>query len=178
MSSWRRLAVAALLTVAGCGGGHESDAGSELSATSPAATVAEQPGQPQGFSLRAAKVTAADGEVCEVCVWLADSGAERSRGLMGVTDLGPAQAMAFLYPRPTTTSFWMLNTPLPLSIAFFDADGAFLDSFDMEPCGGLVCPSYATAPDFTVALEAPQGTLPDLLIAPGSTLTLLDLPCA
>ena len=46
--------------------------------------------QPQGFTTIMARVTAADGEVCEVCLWLADTAEERGRGLMGVTDLGPA----------------------------------------------------------------------------------------
>lgn len=177
MSMRRGLAVVAgaLALLGACGDDAESSAEpAPVSTTTPSTAGV----QPTGFARIAARVTAADGEVCELCVWLADTAELRSRGLMGVTDLRPAQAMAFVYPAPTTSSFWMKNTPLPLSIAFFDPDGAFLDSFDMEPCGGLVCPSYATAPDFTVALEAPQGTLPDLLIAPGSTLTLLDLPCA
>ncbi|HWL43056.1 MAG TPA: DUF192 domain-containing protein [Ilumatobacter sp.] len=132
---------------------------------------------PQGFERVAARVTAADGEVCELCVWLADTPDLRSRGLMEVTSMGPAEAMAFVYPGPTTSSFWMKHTVLALSIAFFDADGVFLDSFDMEPCTTPTCPSYPTATGFTVAVEVPQSTLPDFLLVEGSTLHLLDLPC-
>lgn len=132
---------------------------------------------PEGFARTAARVTAADGEVCDVCVWLADTPQRRARGLMHVTDLGDADAMAFVYPRPTTAAFWMKNTVLPLSIAFYAADGAYLDAFDMEPCAADPCPSYPTAAAFSVAIEVPRGRLPDLLMTPDSTLELLGVPC-
>jgi uncharacterized membrane protein (UPF0127 family) len=144
---------------------------SPAASTTPAVT-------PEGFDLVQARVTAADGEVCELCVWLADQPDLRRRGLMGVTDLGDGAAMAFVYPRPTTTSFWMRDTLLALSIAFFDAEGAFLDSFDMEPCTTSTCPSYPTPVQFTVAVEVTQGGLAELLMVPGSSLELLGLACA
>ena len=124
-----------------------------------------------------ARTTLADGTVCEFCVWLADTPARRSRGLMFVTDLGEADAMAFRYPRPRTGTFWMKNTVLPLSIAFFAPDGRFLSSFDMEPCRADPCPNYRTADDFQVAVEVPQGDLAEFGLVEGSTLQLLDLPC-
>ncbi len=132
---------------------------------------------PQGFQSIAATATAADGTVCEMCLWLADDADLRARGLMFVTDLGGAQGMLFRYPGPTTGSFWMKNTVMPLSIAFFGADGQFLDSFDMQPCTADPCPSYPTPDDFVMAIEAPQGELGSLAIGPGSTLHVGDLPC-
>ena len=133
--------------------------------------------EPDGFEAVAATVTTADGEVCELCLWLAASQRDRSRGLMGVTDLGRGDGMAFVYDGPNTGSFWMKNTLLPLSIAFFGEDGTFLDAFDMEPCAADPCPLYPTAPDFLVAIEVVEGDLPDLGIAEGSVLRLTDLPC-
>ena len=137
--------------------------------------------RPEGFERVSATITAADGTVCEVCLWLAETGDQRSRGLMGVTDVGTsdgtAEGMAFVYPRPHTGTFWMKNTLLPLSIAFFAESGEYLSSFDMEPCTAEPCPTYPTAPDFTVAIEVPQGDLPSLAIAEGSILDLSDLPC-
>ena len=132
---------------------------------------------PEGFESIAATATAADGTVCEMCLWLADDADLRARGLMFVTDLGGAQGMLFRYPGPTTGSFWMKNTVMPLSIAFFGADGQFLDSFDMQPCTADPCPSYPTPDDFVMAIEAPQGELGSLAIGPGSTLHVGDLPC-
>ncbi len=132
---------------------------------------------PVGFDSTMARVTGSDGTVCDICVWLADSTSKRALGLMNVTDLGGADAMAFVYPEAHTGSFWMKNTVMPLSIAFFAPDGGFLQAFDMEPCVADPCLSYATPPDFLIALEVPQGELPAFDIEPGSTFELLDLPC-
>ena len=41
---------------------------------------------PEGFEQVAATITAADGTVCELCLWLAATGEQRSQGLMFVTD--------------------------------------------------------------------------------------------
>lgn len=142
---------------------------------------------PTGFESVRATVTESDGTMCELCLWLADTGERRSQGLMFVTDLGIAEAvpggadvdgMAFVYPRPHSGSFWMKNTVLPLSIAFFGPGGEFVDEFDMEPCTEDPCPTYPTPADFLIAVEVPQGDLPALGIAPGSVLELSDLPCA
>lgn len=132
---------------------------------------------PDGFERVAATVTTEAGETCELCLWLADTASLRARGLMGVTDLGDADGMAFLYPEPHTGSFWMKDTVLPLSIAFFAADGSYLDDFDMEPCVTDRCASYPTSPDFIVAIETTRGGLDPLGIGPGSTLRLSELPC-
>ena len=72
----------------------------------------------------------------------------------------------------------MRNTVMPLSIVFFGADGALLDAFDMEPCVAEPCPSYPTPADFVVAIEVPQGGLPDLEIRAGSMLELLAEGCS
>lgn len=132
---------------------------------------------PEGFATSQVVVTESDGTTCELCVWVADTSRLRRRGLMFVTDLGPADAMVFRYPDPHTGTFWMENTPLPLSIAFFAPDGSFLDSFDMEPCPDSSCPRYGTPRDFLVAVEVPQGELADFGLVPGSSLAVLDVPC-
>ena len=157
-------------------------------ATTPAATtpatgasstgdVPTGPVTPDGFDLVQATVTTADGEVCDLCLWLADSARRRSQGLMGVTDLGQGDGMAFVYGSPHTGNFWMKNTPMPLSIAFFDPEGVYLDGFEMEPCDADPCPLYPTPSDFLVAIETGQGDLGSLGISEGSRLTLTELPC-
>jgi uncharacterized protein len=135
------------------------------------------PGTPVGFGTIAGRVLAADGTVCEVCLWRAADPSERRRGLMEVTDLGRADGMAFVYPEPTTTRFTMQSTLLALSIAFFDAHGDLIDAFDMEPCRDDPCPSYPTPEGFSVAVEVPRGGLADLGIGPGSRLELIDEAC-
>lgn len=133
--------------------------------------------QPDGFTTITARITDADGEVCEVCVWLADTAEERGRGLMGVTDLGAAEAMVFRFDEPVTNSFFMLNTPTPLSIAWFAPSGEYAASTDMEPClevpdGG--CPLYSPGVQYELALEVFQGDLGDLGVRPGARLELVD----
>jgi len=132
---------------------------------------------PQGFATTQALVTKADGTTCELCLWVADTAELRSQGLMFVTDVGSADGMAFLYPNPHTGRFWMRNTVLPLSIAFFASDGVFMGDFDMEPCTTDPCPRYTTPRDFLVAVEVPQGDLDAAGLVTGSRLELLDIPC-
>jgi uncharacterized membrane protein (UPF0127 family) len=67
---------------------------------------------------------------------------------------------------------------MPLSISFFGTDGDHLDAFDMEPCLAEPCASYPTPTDFVVAIEVPQGGLPELGIAAGSLLELLAEECS
>lgn len=132
---------------------------------------------PEGYARVRATVTEPDGTVCELCLWLADTAELRRSGLMLVTDLGEADGMAFVYPDPHTGTFWMKNTLLPLSIAFFSPTGEYLDAFDMEPCTADPCRQYPTPVDFLVAIETRQGDLAELGIVPGSVLDLTDLPC-
>lgn len=136
----------------------------------------DSPRQPAGFERTRARVDL-DGETCHVCVWIASTPAQQARGLMEVADLGPADAMAFVYDEPTTAAFWMKNTPIALSVVFYSSAGRYLDSFDMEPCAADPCETFPTPADFTVAIETPVGDLDALGLVAGSTLTILDQPC-
>ncbi len=133
--------------------------------------------EPDGFTTVTARVTSADGDVCDVCLWLADGADERSRGLMGVSDLGDPVGMAFVWEAPTSGRFFMLNTPTPLSIAWFAADGSHVNEDDMEPCitdDSSTCERFESGGDYTVAIEMFQGELGVIGIGPGSSIELLD----
>jgi uncharacterized membrane protein (UPF0127 family) len=136
---------------------------------------------PAGFATVPGVVTAADGATCEVCLWLADEPALRAQGLMGVTDLSGADGMVFRWDEPTTGGFWMRDTPSPLSIAFYDADGAFVSATDMAPClqptPDAECARYAAAGPYAFAVEVAAGGLDELLMGPGSRLALHDGDC-
>lgn len=133
--------------------------------------------EPEGFTTVTARVTSADGDVCDVCLWLADAPDERARGLMGVGDLGEPVGMAFVWEEPTTGRFFMLGTPTPLSIAWFALDGSHVNEADMEPCitdDSSTCERYESGGDYTVAIEMFQGELGVIGIGPGSSVELLD----
>lgn len=108
-------------------------------------------------------------------MWLADSGDERGRGLMGVTDLGRPAGMAFVFPRPVDGAFYMFGTPSPLSIAWFAPDGAFVSATDMAPCTTAAedCARFRAGDTYQLAIEVFQGGLGDLGIGPGSTAVVL-----
>ena len=110
-----------------------------------------------------------------MCLWAAVTAADQGRGLMGVTDLGGADGMVFRYSSPVATQFWMRDTVMPLSIAFFAADGSFVSATDMEPCltgPADACARYAAAGPYVNAIEVPKGGLEALLMTPGSELEL------
>jgi uncharacterized membrane protein (UPF0127 family) len=58
---------------------------------------------------------------------------EKARGLMFRDSLGIDEGMLFVYEKEEFLSFWMKNTPLPLSIAFIDQKGRIVDIQDMAP---------------------------------------------
>lgn len=64
---------------------------------------------------------------------VADSPAERERGLMQRKHLCSSCGMLFVFDRPSRLIFWMKNTPLPLSIAFIDAQGRIINMEEMQP---------------------------------------------
>jgi uncharacterized protein len=186
------LALAAVLVVAGCssGGGEGTDtsAGGTTTAarptpapepTAPVTTVATSAAPssgpattggraPEGFDAVTVRLP---GSLPELCLWLAATAAERQQGLMAVTSLGGADGMLFDMGGPTTGEFWMYQTLLPLSIAFYDADGAFVSSADMEPCAttsAADCPRYGAAAPYAYAVEVAQGDLGRLGLVAGS----------
>jgi uncharacterized membrane protein (UPF0127 family) len=105
------------------------------------------------------------------CALLADTAAQQGQGLMNRTDLSGYDGMLFRFSADTTVSFWMKDTPLPLSIAFFDGTGRYVSGTDMAPCIHQdSCPTYSAAGPYRYALEVPQGGMPRLGIAPGTRL--------
>ena len=120
------------VALAGCGGGGKADG---------EATVVIDAGE----------------RAVEVAVEVADSREERARGLMERDELAEDAGMIFLYDDETSGGFWMKNTRIPLSIAFYGEGGEILRLLDMEPCRSDPCPFYDPGVSYRGALEVNRG---------------------
>ena len=101
-------------------------------------------------------------------VEVARTEAQRERGLMQRTDLGPRDGMIFVFDRDDHLSFWMKNTPTALSIAFISVEGKILQIEDMEPFSESIVRSRLSA---RYALEMRKGAFAELGITEGDTFT-------
>lgn len=125
------------------------------------------------FDTAEVRLIAEDGEATSMPVYVADDAAARRQGLMGVDDLPREAGMVFLYADDNEGGFWMKDTLIPLSIAFFDADGQVLAVLDMEPCEADPCPSYDPGVAYRGALEVNEGRFEELgLDEPGWRISL------
>lgn len=95
-------------------------------------------------------------------VYVADSDELRQRGLMHVESLPREAGMVFLWSGYRVGGFYMRDTLIPLSIAFFDADGVVRAVLDMEPCTEDPCEIYDPGIAYRGALEVNAGRFDDL----------------
>lgn len=105
-------------------------------------------------------------------VQVADTSDERQTGLMGRESLSPYDGMAFLWEEPVVSSFWMKDTLIPLSIAFWDDAGRIISILDMDPCTQDPCPSYGPDEPFVGAVEVDRGALEERGVTVGDRVEL------
>jgi len=125
----------------------------------------------EGFGEVGFRIDGGPYAAAERCALLATTAQQHAQGLMHRRDLSGYDGMLFDFGEPTTGTFWMKDTPMPLSIAWFDAAGNFVSATDMEPClDRPQCPAYAATGAYRYALEVPKGGLAGLGVGPGSRL--------
>ena len=129
------------------------------------ACTAESPMEVQTLTLKRAD----DGTTVSVRAEMARTDAERSRGFMKRKNIPDGTGMLFVFAKDEVLSFWMMNTPHPLSIAYIDSGGRIRNIYDMTP--------YSFAPvkstvSVRYALEVPKGWFDRVNIKVGDTLTL------
>jgi uncharacterized membrane protein (UPF0127 family) len=132
------------------------------------------PSRVAGFDQIRFTVRAADGTTTRHCGLLALTTAQQDQGLMNRTDLAGYDGMLFQFVEPTTVEFYMKDTLIPLSIAWFDHTGMLVSSTDMQPCpmAVAVCPLFSAGAPYEVALEVPEGQLGHVGVGIGSVLTV------
>jgi uncharacterized membrane protein (UPF0127 family) len=99
--------------------------------------------------------------------WRADTPETREQGLMFVEDdeMGPDEAMIFVYEAPQYVSMWMKNTLLSLDMLFADANGCVVTI--KERTTPLSLAEIRSGKRVTLVVELKAGTVARYGIKPG-----------
>jgi hypothetical protein len=136
------------------------------------ALTACRPATPvQGLPRGTLVIEGNSGEV-RVDVSIAETREAKARGLMGVEEMDPDTGMVFLQEERARISFWMKDTLIPLSIAFWGPDRRIATILDMEPCRTSTCPTYDPEIEWVGALEVNQGFFAEHGIEEGAQVRL------
>lgn len=95
-----------------------------------------------------------DGTSIVVNAEIADTYETRQHGFMERKNIPDGTGMLFIFENDQILSFWMKNTPTPLSIAYIDSNGKIRDIFDMKPYS---LANITSTVSVRYALEVPQG---------------------
>jgi uncharacterized membrane protein (UPF0127 family) len=152
---------AAALVVSGCG--YYNDSG-------PASTAVD--GSRPTFGAAKVLIDTDKGSVL-FDAEVAETDRERELGLMHRTSLPEDQGMVFMYFASHRSGFWMKDTLIPLSVAFFNLDGKIIRILDMEPCPKNPCPVYRPGVSYYGAIEVNQGAYERWGVKPGDTVEIL-----
>ena len=110
-----------------------------------------------------------DGSTVQVNAEIAKTEDERNYGFMNREKIPDGTGMIFVFNHDQILSFWMKNTPHPLSIAYIDARGVIRDIFDMTPYS---LSSVQSTVSVRYALEVPQGWFDKVNVKEGDKITL------
>ena len=160
--------------------GADSPADPELGAPTSATSAPSAGSLAEQFGTVAARLVELSGQVVELCLLHADTAEERSRGLMQVTDLDGHDGMLFTMDGPSDGPFYMYRTLLPLTISWWDTDGAFVSRTDMAPCESedpATCERYPPAAPYRYAVEVTQSAPLAAAFAPGARLEVGTTAC-
>jgi len=111
----------------------------------------------------------ADGTEVTVEAEIADTFETRQHGFMEREKIPDGTGMLFVFEYDQKLSFWMKNTPHPLSIAYIDSKGVIRNIYDMTPYS---LSSVVSTVSVRYALEVPQGWFEKVGIEVGDKLKL------
>jgi uncharacterized membrane protein (UPF0127 family) len=116
-------------------------------------------------------VRTTDGSVT-LSVRTASTAEAKAQGLMGQTRLAENAGMVFVSDQPTDTPFWMKDTTIPLSVAFWNSRHEIVDMLDMSPCTSDPCPLYRSSSPYIGAVEVNRGLFADRGVRVGDRIQL------
>ncbi len=102
-------------------------------------------------------------------LWLANTTAEETAGLMHVHDLAADRGMVFLFRKAKPEAFWMKNTPLPLDLIFLNRS-TVVRIYTMKPMNSKLL--YPSKQAVTAAIELNAGTCAKLGLKSGDRIKL------
>jgi uncharacterized membrane protein (UPF0127 family) len=107
----------------------------------------------------------------KLTVEVASTQAARMQGLMHRRILAEDRGMLFVFPEVARHAMWMMNTYIPLSVAFLDEDGVIINIEDMKP---HTQDSHPASRPARYALEANRGWFAKRGIKPGMKIEGLE----
>ena len=102
---------------------------------------------------------------------VASNDVQRSAGLMHRRMLPENRGMLFIFPDVAMHGMWMMNTYVPLSVAFLDREGRIINIEDMQP---QTQNSHTAAKPAKYALEMNLGWFAKRGIKPGTKVEGLE----
>jgi uncharacterized membrane protein (UPF0127 family) len=160
--------LASLLLLVACDSEGGSDASADTCPSPTASEIAEAE-----FAEGRGLLDGDDGSTL-IDVEIAETDEQHQLGLMNRTCLDEDQGMVFIFFEETSGGFWMKNTLIPLSIAFFDVEGKIVKILDMEPCEEEPCEIYDPGVPYMGALEVNEGSFDEWNIEEGDELQVLQ----
>ncbi len=115
------------------------------------------------------KIIRQDGTEFIVSAEIAEKAEDRNHGFMERKNIPDGTGMLFIFEKDQILSFWMKNTPHPLSIAYIDSKGKIRNIYDMTPYS---LSSIVSTVSVRYALEVPQGWYKKNGITEGDTVVL------
>lgn len=95
-----------------------------------------------------------DNSEISIIAEIAKTQEEKKLGYMKRKNIPDGTGMIFIFEKDEILSFWMKDTPHPLSIAYIDKNGIIRDIFDMTP---FSLSSIVSNSSVRYAIEVPQG---------------------
>jgi uncharacterized membrane protein (UPF0127 family) len=115
-------------------------------------------------------ITKQNSDMVTIHVEIAQTDDERAQGYMGRKKIPGGTGMLFVFDRDQMLSFWMKDTPSPLSIAYIDSTGTIREIHNMEPFSLI---PIRSAVSLRYALEVPQGWFTTMGIVEGDKIAVV-----